>query len=124
MELNKIAVPVADANDSTQTIREGKVIAINEDKYVTVFINHEVVLTEDGDSIIATPLRVEAPLTRGKLINRAEMDAYGLQDAMEVASFGTSLSRKARLNPEDAEVIEHDAFIADIKESLNAIGII
>ena len=122
--LNKVICPEPNAEDSTLTISEGKVIMVDEDKYATVFIDHEEVETEEGIGHVATPLRVEKPVTRGKLINQAEMDAYGLQDAMEVASFGTSLSRKARFNSEDAEVVEHDEFIDHVKQLLDEVGIV
>lgn len=40
----------------------------------------------------------------------------------DVASFGSSLSRKFRDNPLDSEVKEHDDFIKWVKEELTKIG--
>jgi hypothetical protein len=42
---------------------------------------------------------------------------------MEVASFTASLARKYRDNPDDAEVREHDEFIAWVKDELSKIGV-
>ena len=49
------------------------------------------------------------------------MIAYDLKDAMEVASFNASLSRKYRENAKDDECKDHDAFIEWVKEELDAI---
>lgn len=119
IQLEKNIIPSLESDDKTLVIRGGKVVSQDLGTHELIFISHEE--TESGD-IIATQLKVRKPVTRGKLINQAEMDAYGLQDAMDVASFGTSLSRKARINPADPEVIEHDEFISWIKNELNSIG--
>lgn len=66
---------------------------------------------------------VEKPLTRAAAINACEQEAYGLKTAMEVASFGASLARKARLGQTPEEVTEHDAFIESVKEELTRIGL-
>lgn len=66
---------------------------------------------------------VEKPITRDKAINAAEMAAYNLNTAMEVASFAASLSRKSRQNETSDEVQEHDKFIEKVKMALTEIGI-
>jgi hypothetical protein len=77
---------------------------------------------EMPDRVRAFVVEVENPVTRAKAINAAEMLAYDLHNALEVASFNASLARKAR-NQEDAEEVrEHDEFIAAVKSELTAIG--
>jgi hypothetical protein len=71
----------------------------------------------------AFAIRVQKPLSRDAAINAAEMEAYQLRSAMEVASFTASLARKYRDNPNDAEVREHDEFIAWVKDELSKIGV-
>jgi hypothetical protein len=73
--------------------------------------------------VVAFPLRLELPITRAKAINAAEMQAYNLKDALEVASFNASLARKSRENSQDEEVVEHDQFINQVKDYLTKIGI-
>lgn len=97
-------------------------------KHASVYIGHEQRVTTDEEGnetteLYAMQIRVTKPLTRAKAINQAEMLAYRLTSALEVASFGTSIARKARENAEDEEVVEHDQFIAYVKEELTAIGI-
>ena len=41
---------------------------------------------------------------------------------MDVASFGASMARKFRENPDDPEVKEHDKFISWVKKELSGIG--
>ena len=65
-----------------------------------------------------------APMTRAKCINAAEMAAYGLIDAMDVAAFASSLSRKERTGEDLEEVREHDQFIHDVKQELSSLGIL
>lgn len=66
---------------------------------------------------------VDKPLTRAAAINACEQEAYGLKSAMEVASYGASLARKARLGEDTDEVSEHDAFIESVKKELTRIGV-
>ena len=61
------------------------------------------------------------PVTRAKAINQAEMLAYDLHDALQVASFNASLARKARNGEDLDEVREHDEFIAEVKAQLSDI---
>lgn len=78
---------------------------------------------EMPDRVRAFVVEVENPVTRAKAINAAEMLAYNLHNALEVASFNASLARKAR-NQEDAEEVrEHDEFIAAVKLELTAVGV-
>jgi len=67
-------------------------------------------------------MNVPKPVTRAKAINAAEMAAYGLKDAMDVASFNASLARKERMQ-EMEEPEEHDNLISWVKNELTAIGI-
>lgn len=103
-------------------------MAIDEGKYVTLYVDHRIGsrADEDGGEIdvcMASPIRLAKPVSRDMAINAAEMAAYGLADAMAVASFNASLARKSRLDPTDAEVTEHDAFISWIKDRLTDIGV-
>lgn len=68
-------------------------------------------------------VRCLKPVSRDAFINAAEMQAYGLRDALASASFNASLARKWRENPGDAEVKEHDEFIAWVKAELTKVGI-
>ena len=87
---------------------------------VNVYLFHE----DDGESVRALEVTMTAPMTRAKCINAAEMAAYDLRDAMDVAAFASSLSRKERTGEDVEEVIEHDQFIADVKAELTALGIL
>lgn len=92
---------------------------VDEGDYITLYVGHRK--TEDGEE--AYPIRVKKPLTRDKAINAAEMQAYNLTTPLEVASFGTSLSRKHREDPDDSEVRDHDYFIDWVKNELTKIGV-
>lgn len=124
-----------DLNKGKTTWFNGKLTRINEGPTTTLYLFHEsrtelfypehdnaepyeVEVTE------AFPVRVSNPVTRSEAINNAEMQYYGLYSAMEVASFNASLARKARKNPNDAEVIEHDHLIESVKEQLTAINVL
>lgn len=101
---------------------------LNEGRCSIVYIGHEesTKLDEQGNEETETramQIRVDNPVTRGKVINSAEMEAYGLKSSMEVASFNASLARKHRMDPDDNEVIEHDKFIAWVKQELDSIGL-
>ena len=89
--------------------------------------NHteETITLENGSEYTpmkAFPIRVMKPVNRDMAINAAEMEAYCLNSAMEVASFSASMARKHRENSKDQEVKEHDAFISWVKEELTKIG--
>lgn len=72
---------------------------------------------------IGYPVRCIKPVSRDAFINAAEMQAYGLRDALASASFNASLARKWRENPGDSEVKEHDEFIAWVKKELTKAGV-
>lgn len=109
----------------------------DEGNAVTVFLDiKEVEMSEptaytDSDfAVIPTrltrvgyPVRCIKPVSRDAFINAAEMQAYGLRDALASASFNASLARKWRENPGDSEVKEHDEFIAWVKKELTKAGI-
>lgn len=131
MNKNFEEVPITmdkDINQDASTWRDGKYISINEGTQVTVYIAHyiEQSTSVDGNTINtmrAYPIRVDKPVSRDVLINAAEMQAYGLVTAMDVASFNASLARKSREGEDNADVKEHDEFINWIKEELTKIGI-
>jgi hypothetical protein len=117
-----------------QKVEDPSVSQIDEGTHVTVFLDPQVetvVIPDPADpektveveETRAIHLRVKKPLTRARAINEAEMQAYNLADALEVASFGTSLARKARANKSDPEVKEHDEFITWAKQKLTEAGI-
>ena len=123
MNKNYVSVPASqeeDINQDATTWRDGKYISIDEGTHVTVYIDHK---TDDEGNVTAFPIRVEKPATRASLINGAEQAAYNLITAMDVASFNASLARKAREGETNTEVIEHDEFIAWVKNELTKIGI-
>lgn len=134
--INYTEVPTTEAEDINRektTWRNGECVMIDEGPAVTLYLGHrqETRLETDpatGEETtrtvtLAFPVRLEKPLTRDMAINAAEMAAYGLRTPMEVASFGASLARKFRESPEDAEIREHDDFIAWVKDGLTAIGL-
>ena len=128
---NYIEVPVSqeeDINKGLTTWKDGKCISLDEGEYITVYVDHtsEIIKDENGDDktvMKAYPIRVEKPISRDKLINEAEKQAYGLVTAMDVASFNASLARKSRENEDSEDVKEHDEFISWVKEKLTEVGI-
>lgn len=102
---------------------------IDEGNAITVYLDsHEEVIPsimEESSKTVTVgyPIRCEKPVSRENFINAAEMQAYGIKDALASASFNASLARKWRENPGDQEVLEHDKFIAWVKEKLTEIGI-
>lgn len=125
MDLNKIIVANA-ATTEGDVIMNGRLVKSGTPnaRNITLYFFHEDETDADGETVTrAFAVPVEKPVTRAKAINAAEMEAYGLHDAMEVASFNAALARKWRENPQDAECIEHDQFIEDIKDGLNDMGI-
>lgn len=131
ISLDKVPVPSTedqDCNKGRTTWHGGRCAMLNEGRCSIVYIGHEesTKLDEQGNEETETramQIRVDNPVTRGKVINSAEMEAYGLKSSMEVASFNASLARKHRMDPDDNEVIEHDKFIAWVKQELDSIGL-
>ena len=124
-----IYVDVIDAEGNTTT--EERSVPVKEDGgrvYTFLYLFHEV-LTETDESgestekVYGMQVKVKKPLSRGKAISAAEAAAYDLRTAEEIASYGTSLARKARLGEDTDEVTEHDEFIASVKEYLTKIGV-
>jgi hypothetical protein len=128
---NYVEVPATMEEDMNKGLTrwvDGKYVSIDEGTHVTLYIGHvtETITDEEGEErtvVRAFPVRVESPVSRDAAINAAEMEAYGLRTAMEVASFAASIARKGRINPSDPEVTEHDEFIAWVKEELTGIGV-
>ena len=126
MELNKTIV----ANMATtegDVIKDGRLVKSGTPnaRYATLYFFHEDETAGDDETISrAFAVPVEKPITRALAINAAEMEAFGLRDAMAVASFNAALARKWRENPNDQECLEHDQFIEDIKDGLTAMGIV
>lgn len=118
-----------DINKDVTTWRDGKLVAMNisESKCV-IYLNHQLEEVEDENGntsvvVRAWAVEVARPIKRDDCINSAEMTAYNLRSAMEVASFNSALARKAREDSEDEEVAEHDKFVSVVKEWLDVIGI-
>ncbi len=130
VHISKTQVPstmAEDCNQGKSVWLNGRLISLDEGTHVTYYIGHETIeQEEDGKSataVAAFAVRVAKPVSRDMAINAAEMSAYGLRTAMEVASFNASMGRKHRDNPNDPEVRDHDEFIAWAKEQLSAIGV-
>ena len=131
MNKNYVEVPLTPEQDINQKQTkwfDDKCISLDEGTHVTIYIAHftEPSCDFDGNETTimrAYPIRISKPISRDKLINAAEMQAYGLATAMDVASFNASLARKSREGEDNADVKEHDEFISWIKEELTKIGI-
>lgn len=128
MNKNYVEVPSKmelDINPNSTKWFEGKCILIDEGTHITIYIAHFIESeNESGNDVVkAYPIRIEKPLSRDAVINAAEMQAYGLVTAMDVASFNASLARKSREGEDNEDVREHDEFINWIKEELTKIGI-
>ena len=121
MIIDKVIVPEHTGDGNGKIYRkDGKVVRYEHGSKVNVYLFHE-----DGeDGTRAFELTMTAPMTRAKCINAAEMAAYGLIDAMDVAAFASSLSRKERTGEDIEEVREHDQFIHDVKQELSSLGIL
>lgn len=121
MIIDKVIVPehTGDGNGKIYS-KDGKVVRYEHGSKVNVYLFHE----EGEDGTRAFELTMTAPMTRAKCINAAEMAAYGLIDAMDVAAFASSLSRKERTREDLEEVREHDQFIHDVKQELSSLGIL
>ena len=129
--INYIEVPASEAEDMNRgksTWRGGRIVAIDEGNAVTLYVGHttEERTDETGGTrtaVVAFPIRVGKPLTKDKVINAAEMEAYGLASPMDVASLNASLARKWRENMNDTEVSDHDEFIRWVKQELDSTGL-
>ena len=121
MIINKVIVPTSIGDGQGRlNYHDGKLVNYEHGSVVNVYLFHE----QDGEDVRAMEVTMTAPMTRAKCINAAEMAAYGLNDAMDVASFNASMSRKARCSEDMEEVVEHDDFIRDVKVELTALGIV
>lgn len=121
MIIDKVIVPEHTGDGNGKIYRkDGKVVRYEHGSKVNVYLFHE----EGEDGTRAFELTMAAPMTRAKCINAAEMAAYGLIDAMDVAAFASSLSRKERTGEDLEEVREHDQFIHDVKQELSSLGIL
>ena len=134
--INYVEVPSKvgeDINRGKTTWKDGKCVSMDEGKrHVTVYLAHTRSMrtgygadgtAEEKEVMTAFPVRVDKPLTRGKLINAAEMTAYGLASAVDVASLNAALARKWRENINDLDVTEHDEFIRWVKTEIDKLGL-
>lgn len=134
-ELNKIEIPSAMAQDfnlANSVWKNGKLMICRGTVRDVYFIGHETrtviepsevegsePVTRQG--IFAFPIEVKKPANYSDVVNAAERQAYGLFSDEAAISFSASLGRKYRENNQDAEVLEHDQFIAYVKEELASI---
>ena len=126
MEVSKIIVPQACGVNAGRIVSmNGQVVKFRLGKATKLYIFHDD--PEEDGTVRAFEITVKNPLTRARAIDAAEREAYHLRTADDVASFNASLARKFReaysRGETDAEVIEHDNFIADVKQELSRIGI-
>lgn len=137
LNLIKIKVPAAKAQDSNQGSSvwvDGKLRILRGSNFDTFLIKHEsrevdYTVIENGKrksvrstAVYAFPIQVEKPVTYDMVIDAAERAAYNLRSDREANSFSASLSRKARVNgKEDPEVVEHDAFIEEVKADIKPL---
>lgn len=120
MNIEKVIVPDSIGDGVGRlNYKDGKVVSYERGSVVNVYLFHET----DGENVRAMELTMAAPMTYEKCLNAAEMSAYGLVTAMDVASFAASLARKQRVNEDTGEVAEHDAFMASVKIELARLGI-
>lgn len=139
IDIGYTAVPrtvAEDLNVDRSVWRNGLYVGLDEGTHMTFYIGHHEapkdrisLPAEDAYreveevGMLAFPVRVAKPVSRDAAINAAEMGAYSLRTPLEVASFAASLARKHRLDPDDAEVREHDEFIEWVRGELTAIGV-
>lgn len=133
--LNYIEVPSDKSEDTERHLHtwvNGKCVMTDLGREVQIMLFHTTEkVTEyrqdeepvEREVTRAFCFNVEKPISRDKAINSAEMSAYNLHSAMDVASFAASLSRKSRTNETSEEVQEHDKFIEDVKSALTEIGL-
>ena len=134
-ELNKIEIPASvakDFNSANSVWKNGKLMIQRGTVRATYFIGHETrTVTEvkigqelepiTREAVFAFPVEVKKPAAYGDVVNAAERQAYALFSDEAAISFTASLSRKYRENNQDAEVLDHDQFIAYVKQELAPI---
>lgn len=135
-ELNKIEIPSAMAQDfnlANSVWKNGKLMIQRGTVRDVYFIGHETrTVIEPSEvegseepitrqAVFAFPIEVKKPVTYGDVVNAAERQAYAIFSDEAAISFTASLSRKYRENNQDAEVLEHDQFIAYVKQELAPI---
>lgn len=133
VELIKVEVPASieqDFNPNDSVWVDGKLRILRGTRYDTFFIQHETreipvdkhedeqAESEVRQAIFAFPIQVEKPATYDMVIDAAERTVYNLRNDHEANSFTASMSRKFRLDPQDPEVTEHDAFIELVKSEI------
>lgn len=137
INLNYTEVPHTEATDTEKnqhTWKNGRCVMEDRTTEVQIMLFHrDETITEPAmqegmeattrDITKAWCFSIEKPITRDKAINAAEMEAYNLRSAMDVAAFAASLSRKSRTNETADEVREHDEFIDRVKDALTEIGL-
>lgn len=133
--LNKIEVPSTveqDFNSANSVWKNGKLMIQRGTIHDVYFIGHEsrtiteVLEVDERETItrqgvFAFPIEVKKPASYGDVVNAAERQAYAIFSDEEAISFTASLSRKYREDNQDAEVLEHDQFIAYVKSELAPI---
>lgn len=120
MNINKVIVPNTIGDGVGRLFfNDGKLVWYEHGSVVNVYLFHE----QDGEDVRAMELTMAVPLTYDKCLNAAEMAAYDLTTAMDVASFTASLARKERIGEDLEEVMEHDAFIREVKNELARLGL-
>ena len=136
IDLNYIEIPSSiDDDDNKGKTRwvDGRCVSLDLGGSLLLYLGHRTYVSDriDGDGNISSetvmeafPVRVIKPVTRDAAIAGAEMAAYGLSSALDVASLNASLARKFRNNPKDEEVQEHDRFISWVKGELDKIGLV
>lgn len=130
---------VPSIGNDIQRNTQGQVVSMIDGKERVVFMGHEEVEVPVPDHrpeaegngspvrterrTIAFEVRIPMPVTRAKAITAAEMEAYELVTALDVASFNAGLARKQREGVDIQEVTDHDEFIGWVKNELTKIGI-
>lgn len=136
INLNYIEIPSSVDNDDNKGKTrwvDGRCVSLDIGGSVLLYLGHKTYVNDsyvggDGNVISKTiteafPVKLDKPVSRDKAIIAAEVAAYGLASAYDVASLGASLARKFRDNPEDKEVLDHDMFISWVKIELDKIGL-
>lgn len=134
--VNYIEIPLSEAEDANRgkTVwKDGRCVTLDEGRrHVTVYLGHRMETRHETDSdgaeterevMTAFAVRADKPLTRDRLINAAEMAAYGLRDASDTASLNAALARKWRENINNLDVEEHDEFIRWVKTEIDRLGL-
>lgn len=118
--INKVIVPESTGDGGGRlNYHDGKLVSYEHGSVVNVYLWHET----DGEETRAFEITIQAPLTFDKCVNGAEMSAYGLSNALDVASFNASLARKTRNGEDLDKVKEHDNFIKQVKLELCSLGL-